>query len=189
MRRGSVGAGLVPARVGACRNSERDATRASPASACVEAVHAFQTGRRRRKQRGFNLIELMVVLVILGLLAGLVGPRLLGTVESSKVRTADTQVKMLKGALLGYRLDVGRFPSTSEGLAALMAAPAEAAEFWNGPYLDDELPLDPWRTPYRYEFPADNLQGYALYSLGADAQPGGDGNNADIGYLPQAPAG
>ena len=66
-----------------------------------------------------------------------------------------------------------------------MAAPAEAAEFWNGPYLDDELPLDPWRTPYRYEFPADNLQGYALYSLGADAQPGGEGNNADIGYLPE----
>ena len=148
---------------------------------------AVQCRRRRGRdrQRGFNLIELMVVLVILGLLAGLVGPRLLGSVESSKVRTADTQVKMLKGALLTYRLDVGKFPSTSEGLAALMAAPPEAADYWNGPYLDDELPLDPWRTPYRYEFPADNLQGYALYSLGADAQPGGEGNNSDIGYLPE----
>ena len=140
--------------------------------------------RRRATQRGFSLIELMVVLVILGLLAGLVGPRLLGSVESSKVRTADTQVKMLRGALLTYRLDVGRFPSTPEGLIALMAAPPDAADYWNGPYLDDELPLDPWRTPYRYEFPADNLQGYALYSLGADAEQGGEGNNADIGYLP-----
>ena len=141
--------------------------------------------RRRMRQRGFNLIELMVVLVILGLLAGLVGPRLLTNVETSKVRTADTQVKMLRGALLTYRLDVGRFPSTSEGLAALMAAPAEASDYWNGPYLDDQLPLDPWRTPYRYEFPADNLQGYALYSLGADAERGGEGINADIGYLPE----
>ena len=143
----------------------------------------------RRKQRGFNLIELMVVLVIIGLLAGLVGPRLIGTVESSKVRTADTQVKMLRGALMTYALDVGNFPSTSEGLAALMAPPTDDADYWKGPYLDDELPLDPWRTPYRYEFPVDNLQGYALYSLGADAQPGGEGNNADIGYLPDAPEG
>ncbi len=149
------------------------------------SVRTAAARRRRHRQRGFNLIELMVVLVILGLLAGLVGPRLLGSVESSKVRTADTQVKMLKGALLTYRLDVGKFPSTAEGLAALMAAPAEAADYWNGPYLDDELPVDPWRTPYRYEFPADNLQGYALYSLGADAQPGGEGNNSDIGYLPE----
>jgi len=155
------------------------------------AAEAPRRKRRktRRKQRGFNLIELMVVLVIIGLLAGLVGPRLIGTVESSKVRTADTQVKMLKGALMTYALDVGNFPSTSEGLAALMAPPADSADYWNGPYLDDELPLDPWRTPYRYEFPADNLQGYALYSLGADAQPGGEGNNADIGYLPAEPAG
>ena len=158
-------------------------------SSAVAAARRRNRRNVRKRQRGFNLIELMVVLVILGLLAGLVGPRLLGSVESSKVRTADTQVKMLKGALLTYRLDIGRFPSTSEGLAALMAPPADAAEFWNGPYLDDELPLDPWRTPYRYEFPADNLQGYALYSLGADAQPGGEGNNADIGYLPAEPAG
>ena len=136
-----------------------------------------------RRQRGFNLIELMVVLVILGLLAGLVGPRLLGRVDTSKVATADTQVKMLRSALLTYRLDVGEFPSTSDGLAALMRPPADVADYWRGPYLDDEVPLDPWRAPYRYEFPASNLQGFALYSLGADSAPGGEGINEDVGYL------
>ena len=136
------------------------------------------------RPRGFSLIELMVVLVILGLLVGLVGPRLLGRVDTSKADTAQVQVKMLRGALLTYRLDVGQFPSTSDGLAALLAPPSKAEDFWRGPYLEDDLPLDPWRTPYRYEFPANNRQGFALYSLGADAAPGGEGINADIGYLP-----
>ena len=127
----------------------------------------------------------MVVLVILGLLAGLVGPRLFGRVDQSKVQTAQTQIKMLRGALQTYRLDVGRYPTSAEGLAALMQAPREISAFWNGPYLEDELPLDPWRTPYRYEAPVDNLQGFALWSLGADAAEGGDGVDADVGYLPK----
>ena len=127
----------------------------------------------------------MVVLVIIGLLAGLVGPRLFGKVDTSKVQTAETQIKMLRGALQAYRLDIGRYPSTAEGLAALMQAPPEDATFWSGPYLDDDLPLDPWRTPYRYVHPADNLQGFALYSLGADSAVGGKGVDADIGYLPK----
>ena len=127
----------------------------------------------------------MVVLVIIGLLAGLVGPQLFGKVDTSKVQTAETQIKMLRGALQAYRLDVGRYPSTAEGLAALMQAPPEDAAFWSGPYLDDDLPLDPWRTPYRYAHPADNLQGFALYSLGADSAVGGKGVDADIGYLPK----
>ena len=127
----------------------------------------------------------MVVLVIIGLLAGLVGPRLFGRLDQSKVQTAQTQIKMLRGALQAYRLDIGRFPSGAEGLAALMRAPSEAAEFWQGPYLDDELPLDPWHAPYRYESPVDNLQGFALYSLGADSTEGGEGTDADIGYLPE----
>lgn len=135
--------------------------------------------------RGFSLIELMVVLVILGLLTGLVGPRLFGRVDASKVQTAETQIKMLRGALQTYRLDLGQYPSTAQGLAALMRAPAEAADWWKGPYLEDELPLDPWREPYRYEHPASNLQGFALYSLGADSALGGEGNDADIGYLPE----
>ena len=127
----------------------------------------------------------MVVLVIIGLLAGLVGPRLFGRLDQSKVQTAQTQIKMLRGALQTYRLDIGRFPSGAEGLAALMRAPSEVAAFWQGPYLDDELPLDPWHAPYRYESPADNLQGFALYSLGADSTEGGEGTDADIGYLPE----
>ena len=139
---------------------------------------------RAKRSAGFTLIELMVVLVILGLLAGLVGPRLFGRVDSSKVQTAETQIKMFRGALQAYRLDVGRFPSTTEGLAALTRPPAEAAEFWKGPYLEDEVPPDPWNTPYRYEHPADNLQGFALYSLGADAERGGEGVDAEVGYLP-----
>jgi len=134
---------------------------------------------------GFTLIELMVVLVILGMLAGLVGPRLFGKVDSSKVKTAETQVKMLRGALQTYRLDIGEYPSTSQGLNALMQPPAEVAAYWQGPYLEDDLPVDPWRTPYQYQSPASNLQGFALYSLGADSQPGGEGINADIGYLPE----
>ena len=134
--------------------------------------------------QGWSLLELMIVIVILGLLVTLVGPQLLGEVEKSQVQVAETQIKSLRGALLSYRLDVGRFPSASEGLEALSTAPAEVAEFWRGPYLDDDLPLDPWRTPYRYEFPADTPQGFALYSLGADSAEGGEGFNADIGVLP-----
>ena len=138
---------------------------------------------RAGRSGGFTLLELMVVLVILGLLAGLVGPRLFDRVDESKVQTAQTQIKMLRGALQTYRLDIGRFPSTAEGLAALMHPPSEAAAHWKGPYLEDELPLDPWRTPYRYESPVDNVQGFVLYSLGADSKEGGEGTNADIGYL------
>ena len=142
---------------------------------------------RQRRPRGWSLLELLVVLVIIGLLTGLVVPNLLRNLEGGQVQTAETQVKMLRSALVAYRLDVGAFPSTQDGLAALMRAPPDVAEFWRGPYLDEEVPLDPWRTPYRYVFPAETLQGFALYSLGADSAEGGEGANADVGFLPNVP--
>jgi len=145
----------------------------------------FRRGPSCRRSTGFTLVEVMVVLVILVLIAGLVAPRIMGQVEQANVRAAETQVKMLRAALQTYRLDVGRYPTTSEGLAALMSPPPEVADYWRGPYLDDELPADPWRTPYRYESPVENLQGFVLYSLGADQAEGGEGDNADIGYVPE----
>lgn len=135
---------------------------------------------------GWTLLELMVVLAIIALIGALVGPALLTQTEEAKAKAADAQVKMLRGSLLTYRLDVGQFPSTTQGLAALNAAPQEVAEYWRGPYLDDDVPLDPWRKPYVYEFPAETRHGFALYSLGADSAPGGDDINADIGVIPQA---
>lgn len=142
--------------------------------------------QRRPAPGGWSLLELLVVLVIIGLLTGLVVPNLLRNLEGGQVQTAETQVKMLRSALLAYRLDVGAFPDTRDGLAALMRPPPDVAEFWRGPYLEDEVPLDPWRTPYRYVFPANTLQGFALYSLGADSAEGGEGANADVGLLPDA---
>ena len=127
----------------------------------------------------------MVALVIIGLLAGIVGPRVLGYLERGQVQTVEAQVKMLSNALLTYRLDIGRFPTTQQGLQALVTAPQESATFWNGPYLDADVPLDPWNTPYRYEFPADTTQGFALYSLGADSALGGEDSNAEIGIVPE----
>ncbi len=106
-------------------------------------------------------------------------------VEQTKALSAETQVKMLRGALQSYRIDVGEYPSTSEGLTALMAPPPDAAYYWDGPYLMDEIPLDPWDTPYQYEYPSETSTGFALYSLGADGRTGGEGVDADIGYLPQ----
>ena len=137
---------------------------------------------------GWTLLELMVVLAIIALIGALVGPALMTQTEGAKVTAADAQVKMLRGSLLAYRLDVGQFPSTAQGLAALNTAPQEVAEYWRGPYLDDEVPLDPWRKPYVYEFPAETRHGFALYSLGADSALGGEDLNADIGVIPQAEA-
>ena len=163
----------------------RGAGRSAGGSAPAVARRYGARRKARIRSAGFTLLELMVVLVILGLLAGLVGPRIFGKVDSSKVQVAETQIKMLRGALQAYRLDVGRYPSTAEGLTALMQPPSGIAAYWSGPYLEDKMPLDPWRTPYRYEHPADNLQGFALYSLGADSAEGGEGVNADVGYLPE----
>jgi general secretion pathway protein G len=138
------------------------------------------------KNQGFTLLEMLVVLVIIGMLAGLVGPRLFTQVDASKVQTAKTQIKMLKGSLEAMRLNIGRFPTADEGLNLLRNPPADEKikPLWKGPYLDEAVPLDPWNKPYQYGIPGGDGQPFALYSFGADGQLGGEDVNADIGYLP-----
>lgn len=132
------------------------------------------------------MLEMLVVLVIIGLLAGLVGPRLFSKVDQSKIVTAQTQIKMLRGAVENVRLDIGRLPTAEEGLSLLAKAPADpgAAARWRGPYLDDALPADPWGNAYQYAVPGAGGQPFALYSFGADGKPGGDGDAQDLGVLP-----
>jgi len=132
-----------------------------------------------RRARGFTLIELLVVLAILTLLAGLVGPRVLNQLGGAKAKTTAVQIADIDKALEIYKLDVGRYPTNEEGLAALMKRPG-AAPGWNGPYLKGEaVPTDPWGHPFRYANPGPN-GGVEILSLGADAAPGGEGENADI---------
>ena len=135
---------------------------------------------------GFTLIEMLVVLVIIGMLAGLVGPKLFTKVDESKVKTAQAQIKMLKGTLEGLRLDIGRFPTESEGLILLTSPPSDEKlkTRWRGPYLDEALPKDPWGNAYQYSLPGANGQAFALFSFGADGKRGGENFDADVGYLP-----
>ncbi len=129
--------------------------------------------------RGFTLLELLVVLVILGLLAGVVGPQVLKQVGGSKVKATALQIEEFSTALDLFYLEVGRFPNTDEGLVALIEKPANA-RFWNGPYLKKKvIRQDPWGNDYQYSSPGENGD-FDLYSLGADNQVGGEGNEADI---------
>lgn len=136
--------------------------------------------------RGFTLLEMLVVLAIIGLIAGLVGPRLFKKVDQSRITTATTQIKLLRGAVENLRLDIGRYPTVQEGLMLLNKAPSDPAlaSRWRGPYLDEAVPLDPWSKPYQYALPGRDGQPFALYSLGADGQPGGEGDAQDLGVLP-----
>jgi general secretion pathway protein G len=128
---------------------------------------------------GFTLLELLVVIVIIGLLAGYVAPRYFSQVGKSEVQVAKAQIESLEKALDQYRLDTRRFPSTEEGLGALMAQPA-SIQGWSGPYLKKAVPSDPWGRPYVYRTPGEKGE-FALLSYGRDGKPGGSGEDADIG--------
>jgi general secretion pathway protein G len=138
--------------------------------------------KHRRKpwtQGGFTLIELLVVLAIIGLLAGLVGPQVIKHLGESKTKTARLQIEELASALDMYRLDVGRYPATDEGLAALIEQPGNA-KIWNGPYLrKKKVPADPWNNPYHYTAPGEHGK-FDLYTLGADGTDGGEGEDQDV---------
>lgn len=139
-------------------------------------------GNSPRPARGFTLVELLVVLVILGLLAGLVGPQVLNQLGGAKRDTAKIQIEDLERAAELFSLDVGRYPTNDEGLEALVKEPA-SARGWNGPYLRrGELPRDPWGHSFQYANPGEhNPKGVDIWSNGADGTPGGEGDNAEVG--------
>ncbi|HLP82166.1 MAG TPA: type II secretion system major pseudopilin GspG, partial [Nitrosomonas sp.] len=128
--------------------------------------------------RGFTLLELLVVMVIIGLLAAYVGPKYFSQVGKSEIKMAQAQIDGLEKALHQYRLDVGSYPATEQGLAALVTRPSNEAR-WQGPYLSKTPPPDPWGRPYIYKYPGERAE-FDLMSLGKDGQPGGEGEAADI---------
>jgi general secretion pathway protein G len=128
---------------------------------------------------GFTLLELLVVMVIIGLLAGIVAPRYFSQVGKSRVKAASAQIDALDKALEQFRLDVGRLPTTEEGLAALNMAPA-GLQHWEGPYLKKAVPADPWGHPYVYLEPGTHDNDYDLASYGRDGRAGGTGEDADL---------
>lgn len=134
-------------------------------------------------RRAFTLLEIIVVIIVLALLAGLVAPQIFGRVGEAKSTTARTQIELLSTALDNYRLDNGSYPTTEQGLAALREKPSRGPvpQQWKGPYLRKAVPNDPWGRPYIYKFPGERNAGqFDLSSLGKDGQPGGTGEDADI---------
>ena len=136
-----------------------------------------QTIRAFGRQSGFTLIEILVVVIIIGVLAALVGPRLFTRVGKSKQAATQAQIELFGVALDNFRLDVGRYPTTQEGLQVLQTNPG--VDGWDGPYLKKEIPPDPWGRPYAFKAPGDHGE-YDLISYGADGSPSGEGENADI---------
>jgi general secretion pathway protein G len=137
------------------------------------------SARRRGREDGFTLIEILVVITIIGLIMGLVGPRVLNYLSQSKVKAATIQIQSFASSLDLFYLDLGRYPSSSEGLTALVQRPGGASA-WNGPYLkNNSVPDDPWGHPYRYRSPGERNP-YEITSLGSDGQEGGTGTAADI---------
>lgn len=138
----------------------------------------FRTFSRRRSA-GFSLLELLVVMVIIGLLVGIVGPRYFAQIGRAEVKTAKAQLDSLSKALETYRADTGHYPTTEQGLSALVTKPQNEPK-WQGPYLSkSEVPLDPWGNAYQFKSPGEHGE-FDLLSFGKDGQPGGSGENADI---------
>ena len=135
--------------------------------------------KTRRSQRGITLIEMLVVVTIIALFAALVGPKLFSNVDKAKRTQVHAQINSFMTALGSYKLDTGTYPDQNVGLQALRVKP-EGIDQWSGPYLPQDIPLDPWGHPYQYKYPGEHGDEPDLVSLGQDGQPGGDANNADI---------
>jgi general secretion pathway protein G len=129
--------------------------------------------------KGFTLLELLVVILIIGLLTGIVAPRFMSQISRSEVTTTRAQLDSFRKALEAFRIDNGRYPTTAEGLDALVESPASAPR-WHGPYLQSSVPPDPWGTRYEYQSPGANGHDYVVTSLGHDRAPGGTGDDADL---------
>lgn len=143
---------------------------------------AREDSHNKLRDSGYSLLEILVVLAIIGTLMALVAPRLLGNVDKSKVIAAKAQAKTLRLALDSYRLDMGRYPDNNEGLSVLVTAPSDGSENWFGPYLEGDVPPDPWGNTFVYEAPeqSDRSTSPKVLSLGSDNKVGGSGLNADI---------
>jgi general secretion pathway protein G len=144
-----------------------------------DPLRLARSPRRRSRELGITLIEMLVVVTIIALFASVVGISVFKYLDDSKRKAARVQISNFRQVLLLYKNSTGTFPSNGEGLTALRVKP-ENSERWDGPYLDGEVPLDPWGHPYLYKFPGDHGDEPDIVSLGADGQPGGEGNNADI---------
>lgn len=136
--------------------------------------------KKQQRRRGITLIEMLVVLTIIGLLAAVVGPRVFNMTDKGRITACRMQMSKFMDALTGYKADTGAFPTTEQGLQALWQKP-ENVPNWAGPYMEQEIPNDPWGRPYIYKFPGGPFpDAPEIISLGADGQPGGEAMNADI---------